>query len=136
MRVFGIGIDIIEVERIEAAVSEFGERFLGRVFTRGERDYCDAQRHPARHYAARWAAKEAVSKALGTGIGREVGWLDMEVVRGASGAPRLVLHGRGREFAGERGVREVKISLAHARLHAAANAVALCEGGGKAAGKA
>ena len=125
MTIFGIGIDVIEVERIEEALAEFGERFLSRVFTENEREYCDRGQRPAIHYAARWAAKEAVSKALGTGIGKSIGWQDMEVCRLASGEPELILHGRGQSFAEEKGVVQVKISLTHAKSYAAANAVAM-----------
>ncbi len=127
MKIIGIGIDVIEVERIDEAVEEFGDRFLERIFTEGELSYCGSQRRPAIHYAARWAAKEAVSKAFGTGIGAELGWTDIEIVRRESGEPELVLHGRAKEFAVEVGVREVKVSLTHAKHYAAANAVVLGE---------
>ena len=78
MMIFGIGIDVVEVERVESSIAEFGERFVSRVFTEAERAYCESQKRPAIHYAARFAAKEAVAKALGTGIGKELSWLDME----------------------------------------------------------
>jgi len=125
MSVFGIGIDVVEVERIASSMAEFGERFAVRIFTVGERAYCDAQKWPELHYAARFAAKEAVAKAFGTGIGKELGWLDMEIVRRESGEPALLLSGGGKAFADARGIVEVKISLTHARHYAAANAVAL-----------
>ncbi|MEM9081204.1 MAG: holo-ACP synthase [Verrucomicrobiota bacterium] len=125
MRLFGIGIDVVEVERIEGSIAEFGEQFLERIFTENERAYCERQRNPALHFAARFAAKEAVSKAFGTGIGESVGWRDLEVVRKESGEPELRLYGRGKEYAEERGVAEVKISLTHARHYAAANAVVM-----------
>lgn len=125
MRIIGIGIDVIEVERIDDALEEFGERFLDRVFTAGEQAYCGQQRRPAIHYAARWAAKEAVSKAFGTGIGAELGWIEIEILRRDSGEPELVLHGGAREHASELGVKEIKISLTHAKHYAAANAVVL-----------
>ena len=127
MRIIGIGIDVIEVERIEDAVAEFGERFLERIFTDAERTYCARQKRPEIHYAARWAAKEAVSKAFGTGIGPELGWTEIEVVRRDSGEPTLVLRGKAREFAESEGVGEIKISLTHAKHYAAANAVVLGE---------
>ena len=127
MRLLGIGIDVIEVERIEDAVEEFGERFLERIFTEGERAYCGRQKRPELHYAARWAAKEAVSKAFGTGIGAELSWTEIEVVRRDSGEPTLILTGKAREFAESKGVGEVKISLTHAKHYAAANAVVLGE---------
>ncbi|MEM1085549.1 MAG: holo-ACP synthase [Verrucomicrobiota bacterium] len=125
MQLFGIGIDVVEVDRIESSMSEFGDRFAEKVFTAGERAYCDSQRRSGLHYAARFAAKEAVAKAFGTGIGKDLGWLDMEIVRKESGEPELVLSGAGRAFADQEGITEVKISLTHAKHYAAANAVAL-----------
>lgn len=124
MKIFGIGIDVIEVERIEKAVEEFGDRFLERVFTESERIYCGRQKRPAIHFAARWAAKEAVSKAFGTGIGEQMGWQDVEVRRRDSGEPEIELSGKAEEFAKENGISNVKISLTHAKHYAAANAVA------------
>ena len=64
MKVFGIGIDVVEVARIAAAIERHGEPFLARIFTTAERAYCESRKHPAMHYAARFAAKEAVVKAL------------------------------------------------------------------------
>ena len=127
MKIFGIGIDVIEIERIEEAMVEFGERFAERIFTEEERNYCGQQKRPSIHYAARWAAKEAVSKAFGTGIGEELGWQDMEIRRRDSGEPQVVLHGRGKEFAEQNGIRQIKISLTHAKHYAAANAVVMAE---------
>lgn len=125
MGIHGIGIDVVEVERIASAIARHGEPFLARLFTDAERDYCAAQKRPELHYAARFAAKEAVSKALGTGIGGEAGWLDLEIIRDPLGAPKLLLHGAAAEFAKERGIPEIQISLTHAKDYAAANAVAL-----------
>ncbi|MCW1883435.1 holo-ACP synthase [Luteolibacter flavescens] len=127
MKLFGIGIDVVEVERIESSMAEFGERFAIKIFTEGERAYCSSQKRPAIHYAARFAAKEAVAKAFGTGIGKDLGWLDMEIVRKDSGEPELVLSGVGMAYAKQKGIAEVKISLTHAQHYAAANAVALGE---------
>lgn len=127
MRVFGIGIDVVEVERIGSSMAEFGDRFAKRVFTDAERAYCDSQKRPELHYAARFAAKEAIAKAFGTGIGKELGWLDMEIIRKDSGEPQLILTGAGKDFAESQGIAEVKISLTHARHYAAANAVALAD---------
>ena len=127
MAVFGIGIDVVEVERISTSMDEFGERFCSRIFTRAERNYCDRQKRPAMHYAARFAAKEAVAKALGTGIGQDLGWLDVEVRRRDSGEPEVVLSGDGEKFAQANNITQIKISLTHAEHYAAANAVVLCE---------
>ena len=125
MRIFGIGIDVVEVERIASAIGRHGEPFLARLFTSSERKYCEGQKKPTLHYAARFAAKEAISKALGTGIGGEAGWLDLEIVRDPSGAPKLVLSGAAAEFAKREGITDISISLTHAREYAAANAVAV-----------
>ena len=128
MQLFGIGIDVVEISRIEESIAEFGQKFLDRIFTAREQEYCQKQKRCAIHYAARFAAKEAVSKALGTGIGKEVSWLDLEVVRKESGEPEVVLNGRAQSFAEKNGVGAVKISLTHAQHYAAANAVILSEG--------
>ncbi|NJM36533.1 MAG: holo-ACP synthase [Akkermansiaceae bacterium] len=125
MKIFGIGIDVVEVERIASAIERHGEPFLAKLFTARERSYCDSQKKPALHYAARFAAKEAVSKALGTGIGRQAGWLDLEIIRDALGAPKLDLHGLAADFAKQHAITEIQISLTHAREYAAANAVAI-----------
>lgn len=119
----GIGIDVIEVERVETSLAKLGERFLQRVFTVAERDYCLKQRHPARHLAARFAAKEAVAKALGTGIGESVQWVDIEVVRGDHGEPTIVMHGRGKMFCEQNAVAAISVSLSHAHAYAAATAL-------------
>ena len=125
MRLIGIGIDVVEVDRIADALERHGDAFRDRIFTEGEHLYCSAQKRPALHYAARFAAKEAVAKAFGTGIGKDLGWLDMEVIRRPSGEPSLELSGTGKAYADANGIIEVKISLTHARDYAAANAVAL-----------
>lgn len=126
-RVLGIGVDIVETGRIERSIERFGERFLKRVFTEGEREYCGAMPVPARHYAARFAAKEAVSKAFGTGIGKQVGWRDMEVKRKESGEPYLVLHGGAEELAGKLRVVQALISLSHTDQYAVANAILVAD---------
>jgi len=125
MRVFGIGIDVVEVARIAAAIERHGEAFLARLFTAAERGYCESRHIPAPCYAARFAAKEAVSKALGTGIGRHASWLDLEIVHDSNGAPQLVLGPTAAAFATAHGVTDIKISLTHTRHYAAANAIAI-----------
>lgn len=127
MRIFGIGIDVVEVDRIASAIERHGEPFLAKIFTAKEREYCETRKNPALHYAARFAAKEAVSKAIGTGIGGNAGLLDMEVIHDHSGAPKIQLAGAAAEFCRSRGIAEIQISLTHARYYAAANAIALAE---------
>ena len=130
MRVFGIGIDVVEVARIASAIERHGDPFIARVFTPAEREYCQSHHSPALHYAARFAAKEAVAKALGTGIGSHAGWLDLEIVHAAGGAPQLLLTGAAKDFAAAHGITDIQISLSHAHDYAAANAIALAEGSG------
>lgn len=124
MRIFGIGIDVVEVERIASAIERHGEPLLARLFTAGERAYCESQKVPALHYAARFAAKEAVVKALGTGIGEHAAWTDLEITRDPAGAPKVVLSGAAAVFMQNHDISGIQISLTHARDYAAANAVA------------
>src|ERR1700727_1670112 len=100
----GTGIDIIEIDRIQTSIDRFGERFLGRIFTAGEIEYCMRKKKAAESFAARFAAKEAGAKALGTGISRGVSWKEFEVRREASGRPTLHLSGRAAELAEAIGV--------------------------------
>ena len=112
----GTGVDIIEISRVRTVLERYGQRFLDRVFTTGEASYC---RGRAANLAARFAAKEATMKALGTGI-RGVDWKDIEVVRQDSGAPSILLHGRGKQRAQRLGVWEISVSLSHSREYAVA----------------
>ena len=121
--ILGIGIDIIEVARIQASFEKFGERFVRRILHPDEIAYCLSHKSPAPFMAVRFAAKEAISKAFGTGIGAQLGWQDMEVRRKESGEPYVILHGGGQELLERRGGRAVLISLSHTQTYAAAVAV-------------
>jgi holo-[acyl-carrier protein] synthase len=121
--ILGLGIDIIEVTRIQASYEKFGERFLNRILHPNEISYCLSHAVPAPFLAVRFAAKEAISKAFGTGIGAQLSWQDMEVGRKPSGEPFVVLHGGGQALLQARGARAVLISLSHTQTYAAAVAV-------------
>ena len=121
--IVGVGIDIVRVDRIERAMSRWGGRFLARVFTPGERRYCDEHTESAVRYAARFAVKEAVFKALGRGRGDCGGFTSVEVEREKSDRPFVVLSGRAREYAAGMGVVNVHVSLTHDAGVAAAVAV-------------
>jgi holo-[acyl-carrier protein] synthase len=121
--ILGTGIDIVEVERIEATYKKFGKRFLKRFLRPSEMAYCLSYKFPGPFLAARFAGKEAISKAFGTGIGRQLGWQDMEIRRKDSGEPYVVLHGKGRTLLRKRGGRIVHLSLSHTGRQAAAMAV-------------
>src|SRR5271154_7002340 len=121
--ILGIGIDIIEVNRIQASYEKFGERFVRRILLEGEIAYCLSHKNPAPFVAARFAAKEAISKAFGTGIGAQLGWRDMEICKKESGEPFVVLHGRGKKLFESRGAKRLLVSLSHTENYAAATAI-------------
>jgi holo-[acyl-carrier protein] synthase len=121
--ILGLGIDIIEVGRIESSYAKFGERFLERILHPGEIRYCLSHRAPGPFLAVRFAAKEAISKAFGTGIGAQLGWRDMEVARKESGEPFVIMHEKGRELMTARGATSLRISLSHTQNYAAAVAI-------------
>lgn len=119
-----IGVDLVEVQRIELSIQRFGERFLKRVFTDAERQYCESKANASERFAARFAAKEAAMKALGTGWTGGVTWRDLEVARAPSGKPSLVLHGIAKQRASELGFRRLELSLTHTHEYAMAQVVA------------
>lgn len=128
MATVGVGVDLVEVARIERMLAERGQHVFERLLTPAEREYCASMARPAEHVAVRLAAKEAVYKALqGSAAARGIGWRDTEVVRSEDGRPAAVLHGRAAERASQLGVRRVLLSLSH--THTTAIAVALLETG-------
>jgi len=120
----GVGVDIIEIERVRGVLERRGERFIEHVFLPDETAYCRSRRHPAKHFAARFSAKEAVVKALGVKRGMTFLWRDIEILRSIHGEPTARLTGRALQFAAERGVTEVRVSLSHSDTHAVAMATA------------
>lgn len=116
--IIGIGIDIIEVERIAVAIERYGEQFLRRIYTDQERQYCEqAPSNRLLHYAARFAAKEAFSKAIGTGITTGFRFRDCSVVNLPSGQPTIALGG---ELFQRWGQHRIHLSLSHTRTYAVA----------------
>jgi holo-[acyl-carrier protein] synthase len=111
--IVGLGIDIAEIDRIEASIARHGRRFLERIFTPGEIAYCERHRNKAERYAGRFAVKEAAMKALGTGWGNGVRWLDIEVTREPGGKPLLKLHGRAKDIASELGAKNLSLTITH-----------------------
>lgn len=109
--VLGIGIDIIEIERIQQSYEKFGDRFLNKIFTQTEKDYCLGKKNLYQHLAARFAAKEAVSKALSTGWSKGFRWKDIEIYNEKSGMPRVKLYGELKQFL--EGDKDLKITMSH-----------------------
>ena len=111
---------MIEVARIERAITRHGRRFYNRFFTVQEQRYCDGR---ITSLAGRFAVKEAVGKALGTGIG-DIRWTDVEIVCDRNGRPELILHNEARELAARLGLHDWSISISHTATHAIGFAVA------------
>lgn len=124
MAIVGLGLDLTQIARFEAAHARHGERLLARLFTAGERAYCDRKKERLASYCGRFAVKEAVMKVLGTGWTRGVRWIDIEVVRASGSAPQCVLHGATAAIARQRGIRVIHVTITHDAGIAAAVAVA------------
>ncbi|MFQ5904970.1 MAG: holo-ACP synthase [bacterium] len=112
-----VGIDLVEVARLEHLVEEWGDRFKKRVFTDREIAFCETVKNKYQSYACRFSAKEALLKAIGTGLSHGVRWKDMEVVDDGRSIPGFALEGRVAELVGKRGV---SLSLSHTSKYAAA----------------
>jgi len=123
MTTSAVGVDIIEIERVEASLARFGDRFLGRVYTPLEVAFC---RGRTSELAARFAAKEAVMKALGTGA-RGVAWREIEILPNHRGKPLVYLHGRAAARAERIALAAVDISMSHSREYAVAFVVGASE---------
>ena len=115
-----IGIDLIDIDRIQALLGRFPDRFRLRVLTESEQRYCGRR---VERIAGRWAAKEAISKALGLGV-RGVGWREIEILPNYAGAPQVYLHERAARRAEAMNLDEVSVSISHERHMAVAVAVA------------
>lgn len=119
--IVGIGVDIVEIDRIERMHAAYGERLLDRLFTGAELDYLSTKALPAQHMAVRLAAKEAAYKALsGNDIAKAIGWREIEVFTRADGAPQLRLHGRAAARYAELRGTAIHVSLTHSRTNGVA----------------
>ena len=119
--VIGIGIDIIEIDRVKKSVDEFGDQFLKKIYTPHEIKYCLSKSNKYQHLAARFAAKEAIYKALSTGWVKDLSWQDMEIINAPNGLPTVKLKGNLKDFlsAGQ----NLKISMSHSRDYVACVAI-------------
>ena len=115
-----LGIDLIEIKRVKKVKERWGKRFLERVYTPKELEYCLKKRYPENSLAGRFAAKEAVMKALGTGLSLGVSWKDIEIINDGRGKPEVFLYGKTRKILGK---RKVLISISHTKEDAIAQAI-------------
>ena len=122
MEIMGLGVDLVEIDRVRGLFDRYGEAFRRRCFTDHEWEYANRFRDPSARLAARFAGKEAVMKSLGTGW-RHLRWTDVEITGG--GRPRAVLTGRAVERAGMLGVTEVLVTITHTRDQAVVMAIAV-----------
>ncbi len=109
--VLGIGIDIIEIERIKESIDKLGDRFLNKIYTKKELEYCVAKANKYQHYAARFAAKEAIYKAISTSYGKGIGWHEVEIFNEPNGMPSVKLYGNLKNFLGDD--KDLKITMSH-----------------------
>jgi holo-[acyl-carrier protein] synthase len=116
--IHGIGTDFVEVSRIDKILQKWGDRFIGKVYTNDEIDYCKNKAFPAMHYAARFAAKESFLKSLGIGLGMGVRLKEIEVINNPQGSPILKIHERIKEILDKLGITAMHISMTHTREHA------------------
>jgi holo-[acyl-carrier protein] synthase len=121
--ILGTGIDIAEVPRIADAIARYGDRFLNRIYTKGEIRYCQSKANRVERFAARFAAKEAGMKALGTGWNFGVRWVDIEVARQPGKRPTIIFHGKAAQFAEKLGTRNVALSISHTAEQAIAHVI-------------
>ena len=124
MTVIGVGIDLVDLERIRALLANKGEQAMTRFFSQKEREYLSTRPDATGHAAARIAAKEAVYKAMQALSGaRGIGWREIEVSRDPEGRPAIQLHGLAARLSQERGGLRIQISLTHSAISAGAIAV-------------
>ena len=129
--IVGIGIDLVDIDRVERMIRGREERVLQRLFTFREVDYARRRSDPWRHYAARLAAKEATYKALsGNDLAKAINWKDIEVVMHSDGRPSLALHGHAKRRAAQLRISRALVTLTHSENAAAAMVVLEGDGEG------
>lgn len=119
-----IGVDIIEMDRIESAIERHGSRFLNYVYSDQEQKLANERKAALTFWAGRWAAKEAVYKVLSANLSLGIAWTEIEILRSESGAPEVHLSGKAKSHAEKCGISKVHVSISHSKSHAVANALA------------
>lgn len=119
--VLGIGIDIIEIERIKKSIDNFGEKFLNKIYTTTELEYCLSKRNKYQHFAARFAAKEAIYKALSSDTNEVYSWQDVEIYNELNGLPKVKFYGALKNYLNHG--KDLKISMSHSENYVTCVAV-------------
>jgi holo-[acyl-carrier protein] synthase len=119
--VIGIGTDIIEIVRIKNSIEKYGDRFLSKIYTPTEIEYCQSKVNKYQHFAARFAAKEAVYKALATGWQEVLSWQEIEIFNEATGMPHVTMRGKLKEFLADE--KSLKISISHSKNYVVSVAI-------------
>jgi len=119
--VIGIGIDIIEIDRIKESVDNYGDQFLSKIYTEDELKYCLSKQNKYQHLAARFAAKEAIYKAISSNWDSELSWQDMEIINAPNGMPEVKFRGNLEKFLSTE--KKLKISMSHSRDYVACVAI-------------
>ena len=127
MNVIAHGIDMVDCSRLQASIEKHGQKFLDRVFTPVELEYCQTRKNRSQHLAGRFAAKEAVLKVLGTGWRNGIAWTDVEIRNEPSGQPCVFLTGKCREVAEGLGLTKIHVSISHITTHAIASAIGVAK---------
>lgn len=126
MNIIAHGIDIVECARLEQSLERHGQRFLDRVFTLREQEYCRSRKKGSvLSYSGRFAVKEAVLKVLGTGWAKGIAWTDVEVCNSDSGKPEVILHGICSEIARDKKIEAIHVSISHTDNYAVGSAIAV-----------
>lgn len=127
--IYGIGVDLVSINRIEHVLEKWGDRFVDRVFTHDEASACYGRAFRASAFALRFAAKEAFSKAIGLGMRNGIKWREIEVFNFPSGKPGLKLNGKAFQICGQEGISGIHLSLSDEKEYCVAMVV--LEAGGK-----
>jgi holo-[acyl-carrier protein] synthase len=118
--ILGIGNDILEIERVREACKKQGSRFLKRILTKKEQEYCNKFKDPFPHIAARFSAKEAIVKAFGSGFGKNASWLDIEIINNTQGKPEVYLSAALKKRLKK---SQLLISISHCKLYVTTTAI-------------
>ena len=123
--IIGVGIDIIDIRRIDKTIKKYGLRFINKCFLNSEINKSETRKKSTESYAKRYAAKEACSKALGTGLARGVFWKDIEVINDKFGKPKIILHNKAKKILNNFNYQNpiIEVSLSDEKDYAIANVI-------------